>query len=113
VGETAKTVKVTLLNDTASESSEAFNLVLSSLNAGDDVSTRWARRSLPRTTRRRYPIPTCLVDDIVVGRARSMPTSWYAWTEPNTATVKVNYGTYAGSARGYSYYDYVTTVWRT
>ncbi|MEF8709213.1 MAG: Calx-beta domain-containing protein [Candidatus Accumulibacter propinquus] len=41
-GETAKTVKVTLLNDTASESSEAFNLVLSALSGAtalDPVGT--------------------------------------------------------------------------
>jgi hypothetical protein len=41
-GETAKTVKVTLLNDTAPESSEAFNLVLSALSGAttlDPVGT--------------------------------------------------------------------------
>jgi hypothetical protein len=36
-GETAKTVKVTLLNDTASESSEAFNLVLSALSGATSL----------------------------------------------------------------------------
>jgi hypothetical protein len=36
-GETAKTVKVTLLNDTVSESSEAFNLVLSSLSGATSL----------------------------------------------------------------------------
>jgi hypothetical protein len=105
-GETAKTVKVTLLNDTASESSEAFNLVLSGLSGATSLD----------------PVGTAIIAE---NDAAAVSTSNIWWTTswlgrarlrrfsgtPGPAehgTVKVNYGTYAGSAD--SNYDYVGPV---
>jgi Ca2+-binding RTX toxin-like protein/uncharacterized protein (DUF1778 family) len=109
VGETAKTVKVTLINDTAPESSEAFNLVLSGLNGAttlDPVGTA----IIAENDAAAVSNSNLLVDDIVVGESQDYADFLVRLDRPNTATVKVNYGTYNGSARGYNYdYDYVTT----
>jgi hypothetical protein len=104
-GETAKTVKVTLLNDTVSESSEAFNLVLSSLSGAtslDPVGTA----IIAQNDATAVSTSNILVDDIVVGESEIYADFLVRLDQPNTATVKVSYGTYAGTAD--SYYDYVT-----
>ncbi|MEF8709211.1 MAG: Calx-beta domain-containing protein [Candidatus Accumulibacter propinquus] len=101
-GETAKTVKVTLLNDTASESSEAFNLVLSALSGAtalDPVGTAIIAENDAA------PVSTSniSVDDIVVGESQTYADFLVRLDQPNTGTVKVNYQTYAGTANSSDY----------
>jgi hypothetical protein len=75
-GETAKTVKVTLLNDTASESSEAFNLVLSALSGAtslDPVGTA----IIAENDAAQVSTSNISVDDIVVGESQTTPIFWY------------------------------------
>jgi uncharacterized protein (DUF1778 family) len=78
-GETAKTVKVTLLNDTVSESSEAFNLVLSALSGAtslDPVGTA----IIAENDAAAVSTSNILVDDIVVGESQTYADfSWCAW----------------------------------
>jgi uncharacterized protein (DUF1778 family) len=105
-GETAKTVKVTLLNDTLAESSEAFNLVLSSLSGAtslDPVGTAiiW-ENDAPAASN-----SNILVDDVVVGESQTYADFLVRLDRPNTGTVTVNYGTSVGTATSYLDQDYV------
>jgi len=104
-GETAKTVKVTLINDTAPESSEAFNLVLSALNGAttlDPVGTA----IIAENDAAAVSNSNLLVDDIVVGESQDYADFLVRLDRPNTATVEVNYSTFQRTASG-NYYDYV------
>jgi Ca2+-binding RTX toxin-like protein len=104
-GETAKTVKVTLLNDTAPESSEAFNLVLSALSGAttlDPVGTA----IITENDAAQVSTSNISVDDIVVGESQAYADFLVRLDQPNTAAVKVFYDTYQGTAA--SFYDYIT-----
>jgi Ca2+-binding RTX toxin-like protein len=105
-GETAKTVKVTLLNDTASESSEAFNLVLSALSGAtslDPVGTA----IIAQNDAAQVSTSNISVDDIVVGESQTYADFLVRLDQPNSGTVKVNYQTYNGTANNFSGGDYV------
>ncbi|WP_427501197.1 Calx-beta domain-containing protein [Methylomonas sp. MED-D] len=103
-GETAKTVKVTLINDTAAESSEAFNLVLSSLsNAttldGTGTAIIFENDAAAVTNSNIY------VDDLVVDESQAYADFIVRLDKPNTGTVKVNYTTVGGTAGSGSDFD--------
>ena len=102
-GETAKTVKVTLLNDTVFEASEAFNLALSALTnvtTLDPIGTAIiAENDAPKVL-----VSNISVDDIVVGESQAY-ADFIVRHAPNTGTVKVNYSTYAGTASNYSDFE--------
>jgi Ca2+-binding RTX toxin-like protein len=104
-GETAKTVKVTLLNDTVSESSEAFNLVLSSLSGATSLDPLGSA-IIAQNDATAVSTSNILVDDIVVGESEIYADFLVRLDQPNTATVKVSYGTYALTSD--ANYDYVT-----
>jgi uncharacterized protein YcfL len=96
-GETAKTVKVTLLNDTLPESSEAFNLVLSALTGAttlDPVGTAIIAENDAS------PVSTSniSVDDIVVGESQTYADFLVRLDQPNSGTITVHYQTYSGTA---------------
>jgi hypothetical protein len=82
-GETAKTVKVSLLNDTVPESSEAFNLVLSALSWGDDARPGGDGDHC-RERRAGGEHVEHLVDDIVVGESQTYADFLVRLDQPNT-----------------------------
>ena len=96
-GETAKTVTVTLLNDTAFEASEAFNLVLSKLSGAtslDPVGTAIiAENDAPAVSNSNISVA-----DIVVGESQTYADFLVRLDAPNSNTVTVNYQTNNGTA---------------
>ncbi len=98
-GETAKTVKVSLINDNLSELSEAFNLVLSSLVGAttlDAVGTAIIHENdAPPVSNSKIS-----VDDIVVGESEVYADFLVRLDAPNTGTVTVSYQTFNGTAIG-------------
>ncbi|NMQ26796.1 hypothetical protein E4Q23_02910, partial [Candidatus Accumulibacter phosphatis] len=100
VGETARTVQVSLLNDSTPESSEAFNLVLSALNGAttlDPVGTA----IIAENDAVAVATSNISVDDIVVGESQTYADFLVRLDQPNTATVKVSYALLGASASGY------------
>ncbi|MEF8756315.1 MAG: Calx-beta domain-containing protein [Accumulibacter sp.] len=105
-GETAKTVKVTLLNDSASETSEAFNLVLSALSGAttlDAVGTAIIAENDAASA----SSSNISVDDIVVGESQTYADFLVRLDRPNTGTVTVDYGTTPLTAEDYSSRDFI------
>jgi hypothetical protein len=98
-GEVAKTVKVTLTNDSLPELSEAFNLVLSSLvgaTALDAVGTAIIHENdAPQVSNSKVS-----VDDVVVGESEVYADFRVRLDAPNTGTVTVSYQTFNGTALG-------------
>jgi Ca2+-binding RTX toxin-like protein len=96
-GETTKTVKVTLLNDTVAETSEAFNLVLSGLTNAttpDPVGTAIiSENDAPAVTKSNF-----IVDDITVGESDAYADFLVRLDAPNTGVVTVSYTTSNGTA---------------
>ena len=103
-GETAKTVKVALINDTLPEGAEAFSLALSDLvgaTALDPVGTAViAANDEPKVFR-----PTIWIDDVVVGEQDDFADFVIRLDAPTTAPVTVDYSTAPSTAGGN---DYVT-----
>ena len=96
-GETAKTVKVSLVNDNLSELSEAFNLVLSSLVGAttlDAVGTAIIHENdAPPVSNSKIS-----VDDVVVGESEVYADFQVRLDAPNTDTVTVGYQNFSGTA---------------
>ncbi len=96
-GETAKTVKVTLTNDAAFESSEAFNLALSAITNAttlDNIGTAiiFENDAAPVSNSKIY------VDDTFVDESQTYADFQVRLDAPNTATVTVNYSTFQNTA---------------
>ncbi|MCC5635101.1 hypothetical protein LC593_04385 [Nostoc sp. CHAB 5844] len=101
-GETAKTVKVTLLNDTISEISEAFNLVLSNLTNAttqDPIGTVIINENDGTTVAK----SNIIVDDITVGESDAYADFLVRLDAPNTGVVTVNYTTFNSTADVFDY----------
>jgi len=96
-GETAKTVKVTLPNDTASESSEAFNLVLSAM-AGATTLDPVGTAIIAENDAAQVSTSTISVDAIVVGESQTYADLLAPLDSPNSGTITVSYQTDAGTA---------------
>ena len=98
-GETAKTVKVSLLNDATPESSEAFNLVLSGFVGGttlDPVGTAIiGENDAPAVA-----TSNLTVEDVTVGESQTYADFLVRLDTPNTTAVTVNYQTFNGTAVG-------------
>ncbi|MEF8756314.1 MAG: Calx-beta domain-containing protein [Accumulibacter sp.] len=105
-GEMAKTVKVVLLDEIASESSEAFNLVLSALSGAttlDPVGTAIiAANDAPQVLKSNIS-----VDHVVVGESQAYADFLVRLDQPNTDTVTVDYRTSVRTASSYSALDFV------
>ena len=99
-GETAKTVKVTLINDTTpppGEASEAFNLVLSGITnatALDAIGTA----IIFENDASQVNNSNISVDDIVVDESQTYADFLVRLDAPNTGTVTVNYVTDTNTA---------------
>jgi len=110
-GETVKTVNVTLTNDAAFESSEAFNLALSALT---NATTLDAVGTAIIAENDAAPVSNSKisVDDIFVDESQTYADFIVRLDAPNTSTVTVNYKTVIGTARpdGYVDPDYVDTT---
>ncbi|WP_040308716.1 Calx-beta domain-containing protein, partial [Asticcacaulis biprosthecium] len=96
-GQTVHTVKVPLTNDTVTEGSEAFNLVISNLvNATtlDAVGTAviGANDATPSIK------PNILVDDVVVGEGQDFVDFIVRLDAPGTSAVTVNWETNSQTA---------------
>ncbi|MCB1968060.1 MAG: hypothetical protein KDI64_19020, partial [Candidatus Accumulibacter sp.] len=109
-GETAKTVKVSLLNDSVAELSEDFSLVLSALSGAttlDGVGTAIIfENDAPAVGN-----SNLFVDDIVVGESQTYADFLVRLDKPNTAAITVNVSTSsgtAGTADFFSAYDSLT-----
>ena len=91
-GETAKTVKVQLINDTLPEGAEAFSLKLSSLvgaTALDPVGTAViAANDEPVVSK-----PSISIDDVTVGEQDGFADFVIRLDAPTTAPITVNYST--------------------
>ncbi|ESQ73786.1 Calx-beta domain-containing protein, partial [Asticcacaulis sp. AC402] len=103
-GQTVHTVKVPLINDTVTEGSEAFNLVISSLvNATtlDAVGTAviGANDSTPSV------MPNIAVDDVVVGEGQDFVDFIVRLDAPGTAAVTVNWRTNYQTANSNDFVD--------
>jgi len=96
-GETAKTVFVTLLNDSLAETSEAFNLVLSNLSAAtsaDPVGTAIIyENDAPKVAS-----SIISADNITVSEGDAFADFIVRLDAPNTGTVTVNYSTFSETA---------------
>ena len=96
-GETAKTVKVTLVNDIVTEASEAFNLVLSAVTNATTLDPNGtaiiAENDAPKVL-----VSNISVEDIVVGESQVYADFLVRLDAPNTGTVTVNYATDANTA---------------
>ncbi|MGV8713023.1 MAG: Calx-beta domain-containing protein, partial [Nitrosomonas sp.] len=109
-GETVKTVKVTLTNDTAFESSEAFNLALSAITNAttlDAIGTA----IIAENDASKVSNSNLVVDDIFIDESQTYADFIVRLDAPNTSTVTVNYATSIGTARpnGYVDPDYIHT----
>ena len=107
-GETAKTVSVTIADDTTAEGNEKFNLVLSSPSGATlpnpiGTATIWASDQPTVST------PVISVDDIVVGEADGFAEFVVRLNAPSAATVSVNYFTENGTASSGSDYIGIST----
>jgi hypothetical protein len=107
-GETAKTVKVTLTNDAAFESSEAFNLVLSALTNAttlDAIGTAiiFENDAAPVSNSR------ISVDDIFVDESQAYADFIVRLDAPNINPVTVNYRTDLNTATYGGNQDFVFT----
>ena len=103
-GETAKTIKVTLLNDSLAESSEVFNLSLSAITNAttlDPIGTA----IIAENDATRVAVSNLSVDDIFVDETQTYADFTVHLDKPNTGTVTVNYSTYDGTANGYDFDD--------
>ena len=108
-GETAKTVKVTLINDTTpppGEASEAFNLVLSGITNATTLDPNGTAIIFENDA---SPVnnSNISVDDIVVDESQTYADFLVRLDAPNTGTVTVNYATDTNTAIYNS--DYVHT----
>ncbi len=109
-GETAKTVKVTLINDNTlppGEASEAFNLVLSGITNATTLDPNGTAIIFENDA---APVnnSSISVDDIVVDESQTYADFLVRLDAPNTGTVKVNYATSNGTAVYNSDYVYTT-----
>src|ERR1700730_9029351 len=107
-GETAKTVSVTIADDTAAEANEKLNLVLSSPSGAslpDPVGTAtiWASDQPTVST------PVISVADVVVGEGDGFAEFVVRLNAPSAASVSVNYFTSNGSAVANSDYIGIST----
>ena len=96
-GETAKTVNVTIADDTAAEDNEKFNLVLSSPSGASlpnpvGTATIWASDQPTVST------PVISVADVVVGEGDGFAEFVVRLNAASAASVSVNYFTTNGSA---------------
>ncbi len=91
-GETAKTVKVTLLNDTVSEAGEAFNLVLSGLTNATTLDAV-GNAIIAENDGAVVSKSNISVDDIVVSEGQTYADFLVRLDAPNTGVVTVNYNT--------------------
>ena len=98
-GETAKTVKVSLVNDSLPELSEAFNLVLSSL-VGATTLDAVGTAIIHENDAPPVSSSNISVDDVVVGESEVYADFQVRLDAPNTSTVTVSYTTFSGTAVG-------------
>src|ERR1700730_15921 len=107
-GETAKTVSVTIADDSVAEGNEQFDLVLSSPSGAsrpDPVGTAtiWASDQPTVST------PVISVADVVVGEGDGFAEFVVRLNAPSAASVSVNYFTSTGSAHANSDYIGIST----
>ena len=96
-GETAKTVKVGLINDTTAETAEAFNLALSGLVGGtviDAVGTAVIAQNDSAVA----AVTGISIDDVVVGESETYAGFLVHLTAPSASVVTVNYAAFNGTA---------------
>ncbi|POF43391.1 hypothetical protein B0D71_00830 [Pseudomonas laurylsulfativorans] len=99
VGETAKTVKVGLINDSLAELSERFNLVLSALTGGATTLDAVGTATIHENDATRVANSTITVDDVVVGESETYVDFLVRLNAPNLGTVTVNYQNQNDTAR--------------
>ena len=101
-GETAKTVKVQLINDTLPEGDEAFGLKLSNL-VGATALDPVGAAVIAANDETKVLKPAIWIDDVVVGEQDGFADFVIRLDAPTTAPVTVNYSTVPSTAGGYDY----------
>ncbi|MGQ7819105.1 Calx-beta domain-containing protein [Metapseudomonas furukawaii] len=99
IGETAKTVRVSLINDNLAELSERFNLVLSNLTGGATTLDATGTATLHENDATPVATSTITVDDLVVGESETYAEFQVRLNAPNLNAVSVRYQTLNESAR--------------
>ncbi|MDH4560234.1 Calx-beta domain-containing protein [Pseudomonas sp. BN411] len=99
IGETAKTVRVSLINDSLAELSERFNLVLSGLTGGATTLDAVGTATLHENDATAVATSTITVDDLVVGESETYAEFQVRLDAPNLNAVSVRYQTLNETAR--------------
>ena len=103
-GETAKTVKVGLINDTLQEGAEAFSLALSGL-VGATVLNPVGTAVIAANDEPVVSKASISIDDVVVGEQDGFADFVIRLDAPTSAPLTVNYSTVNSTATGFS--DYI------
>ncbi|BAN47488.1 Calx-beta domain-containing protein [Metapseudomonas resinovorans] len=99
IGETAKTVRVSLINDALAESSESFNLVVSGLTGGATAPDAVGTAIIHENDTAALATSTITVDDLVVGESETYAEFQVRLNAPNLSAVSVRYQTLNETAR--------------
>ena len=103
-GETAKTIKIGIVNDTAAEGSEAFLLQLSDI-ANALLADQAGMVTIARNDHATVTTPTLTISDVVVVESGVFATFTVRLSAPSTSTVSVYWGSYYDTAGSSDIYD--------